>query len=228
MVTQLGERVWWVDLTGVNAYLVDDGGTVTLVDAGLPWDGRRLVRAVAAAGHSVGDVERVLVTHYDIDHVGALAGVDGLDATVFVGRADRPYLVREARPSLAGRKELLQRAVDWWRDVPDLPVEAVDDGDTVGSFTAYHAPGHTAGHTVFSSDSLSVAFLGDVVRESGGRFEPSPWLICQDYGQNLRTIPAVAGRLPDVEIACPGHGVPFVEHGHKRLSACADRVEADT
>jgi len=31
MVTSLADDVWWFDLGGVNAYLVDDSGTATLI-----------------------------------------------------------------------------------------------------------------------------------------------------------------------------------------------------
>lgn len=223
MVTELGENVWWVDLAGVNAYLVDDEGTLTLVDTGFPWHKRRIPRAVVEAGYAVVDIERVLVTHYDIDHVGALGSIEGLDATIYVGHEDWPALARDELPPLSNHKGLFQRAFDWWRTVPDLPVETVEDGDTVGSFTAYHAPGHTPGHTVFASEELDVAFLGDVVRESSGQFEPSPWLICTDHDENQRSLSMLADRLPAVAMACPGHGVPFTEHGTDRVVACAER-----
>ena len=35
MVTELLDDVWWFDLRGVNAYLVEDDETLTLVDAGV-------------------------------------------------------------------------------------------------------------------------------------------------------------------------------------------------
>lgn len=225
MVTKLSEHVWWIDLVGVNAYLVDDDGVLTLVGAGFPWDGNRITAAITAVGDTVDDLERVLITHYDIDHVGGLARLDDLDATVYVGRPDVPHLLRDENPPVTSQKGLFQRAVDWWRDVPTLPIEPVDDGDTIGSFTAYHTPGHTPGHTIFASESLSVAFLGDLVRESGGELVPTPWFICADYDRNLETIGSVVDRLPPFEIACPGHGTPFVESGTERLSACAEQLD---
>ena len=226
MVTRLGESVWWVDLLGTNAYVVDDEGVLTLVDAGLPWSGRTIGAALSTVGDAIGDVERVLITHYDIDHVGCLGHLDALDATVYVGRDDAPFFLRERRPALSSQKGLFQRAVDWWRALPDLPVERVDDGDTIGSFTAYHAPGHTSGHTVYASEVHSAAFLGDLVVESGGEFAPAPRFLCQDYEQNLETIREVTARLPPFEIAAQGHGIPFVEGGDRRLAACAERLEA--
>jgi len=224
MVTRLQTGVWWVDLTGVNAYLVDDGGTLTLVDAGMRWQAQHLSRALTAIGETVGGVDRVLLTHYDFDHIGALSRLDDLDATVYVGRADEPYLTGTEKPDWDTRKGLLQRAVGWLTDAPDLPVESVDDGNSPGSFTAYSTPGHTPGHTTYISETLSVAFLGDLVRESGGDLAVPPALICQDHQRTKRSILDLASRAPPFEVACPGHGVPFVDSGHDRLRACADAL----
>ncbi len=227
MVTRLGEGVWWVDLLGVNAYLVDDGGALTLVDAGCPWSANTIAAAVTALGDTVGDIERVLITHYDLDHVGALGHLEPLDATVYIGRQDAPFLNRETLPSLSSQKGLFQRAVDWVRCSPDLPVELVDDGDSIGSFTAYHTPGHTSGHTVFASEPLAVAVLGDTVIESGGALKPAPWFLCRNEAQNRASVRHLQHRLEPFEIAAVGHGVPFVEGGDRRLEDCVRRLEGN-
>lgn len=224
MVTRLKRGVWWVDLTGVNAYLVDDNGVLTLVDTGMPWHSKQLAKAITTVGDAISDVDRVLLTHYDIDHVGGLGNFEALEATVYVGQADEPHLTGEEKPSWRTHKGLSQRAVDWWRSKPSLPVEAVEDGDQVGSFTAYSTPGHTPGHTVYHSAELSVALLGDLVRESDGGLAVPPWLINIDHGQAKSSVVDAANRLPPFEVACPGHGVPFVDRGSQRLDTCAESV----
>lgn len=225
MVRQLRDGLWWLDLAGVNAYLVDDDGVVTLVDAGSPFDRRRVERGVVEAVGSVGEVDRVLLTHYDIDHVGTLGRIDALDARLYIGRADLPALTRDGRLSWSNRKEAFQRAVDWLRTPPALPVEPVDDGDVIGSFTAHHTPGHTPGHTVYASEALSVVFLGDAVWERAGEFGPPPRALCHDYERAEAAIVDLAAELPTVEAACQGHGVPFRRHGSDRLAECARQIE---
>jgi glyoxylase-like metal-dependent hydrolase (beta-lactamase superfamily II) len=226
MVTTLTDDVWWVDLQGTNAFLVDDAdGTLTLVDAGMPWHASRLARAIAQVG-SVGDIERVVITHFDIDHVGGLGKLGGLDATVYVGAADGPYLRGEERPPWS-RKGLLQRALDVTRSAPDLPVEPLADGDTVGSFTAYHTPGHTPGHTAFVSEALSVGLLGDLVVESGGHYELPAWYLAYDDDEASRSLVGFADRAPDFEVACQGHGTPFLDGGSARVAEAARREGAD-
>ena len=54
----------------VNSYLVEDGGSVTMIDAGLPGYWRDLPTELAAMGRSLDDVRGVVLTHGDTDHVG--------------------------------------------------------------------------------------------------------------------------------------------------------------
>lgn len=225
MVTRLRENVWLLELSGVNAYLVDDGGTMTLVDAGTPLDRRRIEEGLMHVAGAIADVDRILLTHFDIDHVGALHRIEALHAPVYIGRGDRGFLTGDEKPPLGNHKGAFQRALSIFRQPPRMPVHTIDDGDTIGSFTAYSAPGHTPGHTVFVSEDLSVAFLGDLVRESGGEFQALPWLFSYDDEQATDSIVDIAWETPAFAAACPGHGVPFRESGSERLQACADRIK---
>jgi len=224
MVTELGDGVWWYDLRGVNAYLVDDGGDLALVDTGNPWDGRNLILGLNDAGYSLQDVERVLLTHYDFDHVGGLGRLHGLDATVHVGRADAPLVTGERRPPLGNHKGALQRGLGVFLKDSVLPVEPVADGDEIGSFTAYHTPGHTPGHVAYVSESLSAAFVGDLVRESGGELAPSPWVMSYDAEQVRASVRDLAERAPGFDIVGVGHGVPFRLRGRDRLDRLAESL----
>lgn len=219
MATELAAGVWWIDLPSVNAYLVDDDGTLTLVDAGTPRDDGRIVRALQEAGYTTGDVERVFVTHYDVDHVGAL-GKLGLDADVYAGAADAALIAGEEAPPLGNHKGLLQRATGVL--TASYPaVHPLEDGETVGSFTAYHTPGHTPGHTAFVSEARSVALLGDLVRETDGKLAASPWVISYDTGAVEESIRRLADADLDFDVAAMGHGTPFVRNGDGRLADLA-------
>jgi len=221
MVTRLGADVWWYDLRGVNAYLVDDGGTLTLVDTGNPWNGRDLILGLSDLDYSLQDVERVLMTHYDFDHVGGLGRLHGLDATVYVGAADAPLLTGQSKPPLSNHKGALQRALSVFLTDSVLPVEPVADGDEIGSFTVHHTPGHTPGHVAYVSDDLSAAFLGDLVRETGGELGAMPWVVSYDTNEIAESIRTLSDRAGDFEIAAMGHGVPFRLRGGDRFADLA-------
>lgn len=229
MVTRLADGVWWFDLQGVNAYLLD-GDSVTLVDTGMPWHADAIQRGVERAVGSLSAVDHVVLTHFDFDHVGGLNGLveRGLDAPVAVGVDDESYLRRRERPPWTNRKGLLQRVTDLIRDTPSGPIEPVADGETIWGFDAYHTPGHTPGHTVFVDESRSVAMVGDLVRERDGAFEAPPWYLNYDQKQAESSVAAYVDRAPPVEIVCQGHGTPVVERGSERLAATVERVGTDT
>jgi glyoxylase-like metal-dependent hydrolase (beta-lactamase superfamily II) len=224
MATELTDGVWWCDLRSVNVYLVEDDGSVALIDVGTPFSRRRLVRALDEVGYVPGDIDHVLITHYDFDHIGGFGRLT-LDADVYAGAPDAPLVAGDRTPRRLSRKGLFQRATEPLLTAPDGPVHAVEDGDSVGSFIVYHTPGHTPGHVCYVSEKLSVAFLGDLVRESDGRLEPSPWALSDDTDQVRASIQRLAEELPDVDVAAIGHGVPFRKGGSERLHELADRLE---
>ncbi|MFC6799074.1 MULTISPECIES: MBL fold metallo-hydrolase [unclassified Haladaptatus] len=220
MANRLTQQCWWFDLRGVNAYLVADGDALTLIDTGNPWDAKTLRKEVAATGYAMREIDRVLLTHYDMDHVGTLGRLVDLDAPIYIGEGDAPFLRGEQRPRWRNRKAALQRlASPVLKEVPE--VELVADGDELGSFTAYHTPGHTPGHVAYVSETLSTAFLGDLVVERHGRLEPSPYLLSYDDVEVERSIKALAHRAPQFDVAAMGHGVPFLKDGAKRLDRLA-------
>src|SRR5215467_14262021 len=57
----------------VNCYLVEEGGLVTIIDAGLPGHWRELLDELRRMGHSLDDVRALLLTHGDTDHIGFAA-----------------------------------------------------------------------------------------------------------------------------------------------------------
>lgn len=224
MATVLGDGVVQLHCRGVNAYLLDDGAP-TLIDAGAPWDLRRLRAELLDAGYHPGDVERVLLTHYDIDHVGALSRLSpALDATVYASDPDRAYLAGLRSPPTSTRKELIQRLFGPLIARPSLPVRPLSSGDEFGSIVARRAPGHTPGHTVFVSEELSTVVFGDAVREHRGSLRPMYDLLCHSPSRARETILDLAAELPVFDIACVGHGTPLPADGYRALETLADRM----
>jgi len=230
MVTELASGVWWVETGRVpylrgNGYLVDDDGTLTLVDAGLPWNAAQVRAGVEAAGHAVRDVERVLVTHYDLDHFGALARLSDLDAPIYVGQFDADLATGECSPPWLHHKGAFHRLLRLGFRFPErLPLHRVADGDRIGGFTAYHTPGHNPGHTVYVHEKLSVGLLGDLVWEEDGTLRPPVWLDSYDMGTLRRSIRSFAARTPRFEVACVGHGRPLDHDGWRAIRALAETL----
>jgi glyoxylase-like metal-dependent hydrolase (beta-lactamase superfamily II) len=214
-----------LELRGVNAYLVDDDGALTLVDAGTPWDAARVRGMLDRAGLSAADVDRVLLTHYDLDHVGTLASLR-LDPTVpiYAADPDASYLADTESPPLSNHKGVLQRLLGRFVESPENEIRRVSDGDEVGGFEAYRTPGHTPGHVAYHHGGHETALLGDLVRERDGALEASPGVICYDGEQNAASVREFADRVPPFEVACVGHGDPLRSDGYGALRRLTDRL----
>jgi glyoxylase-like metal-dependent hydrolase (beta-lactamase superfamily II) len=223
VVTELVDGVWQIDLPGVNAYVVDDDGDPTLIDTGLGWHAHRVERALEVAADGPGSVERILVTHYDPDHVGGVGRIDGLDAPIHAGEPDASYLDGSATPPAASRKGAFQRLFGLGTRRPPGGVSRVEDGDDVGGFTCFHTPGHTDGHFSYVHAERSVALLGDLVRTANGSFEPAPWVLSADAGAIRRSIRDFSERAPAFDVGAPGHGSPVVGDAAAALRRTVDR-----
>ena len=209
----------WPEPVGANAYLVDDG-EVTLVDAGVPFPRRSLSGELHSLGYSLDDIDRVLVTHYDIDHVGGLARID-IDVPVYIGALDRRLVRRAWSPPWRHHKGVFHRVVRRWYSLSDHDLRPVEDGDTIGGFRALHTPGHNPGHTVYIHDETRTAMLGDLVWATDSGFVPPPWLDSYDTDRIAESIARVAGESFDH--ACVGHGPVVSPDAVERLRSLAVR-----
>jgi glyoxylase-like metal-dependent hydrolase (beta-lactamase superfamily II) len=160
----------------VNVYLVEEAGSVTIVDAGLPGYWKHLPGELAAMGRSLGDVRAVILTHAHSDHVGFAEQI----------RKERsvPVRVHEADAKLArGEVKVTGQKLRPLRLLPTLrffafglrnglgvnPIREVttfDDGATLdvpGAPRVIHLPGHTEGSVAFhmAGSGSGALFIGD-------------------------------------------------------------------
>jgi glyoxylase-like metal-dependent hydrolase (beta-lactamase superfamily II) len=226
VAVQIHEGVWQIDCRTrdqPNAYVVDDGD-LTLVDAGWPGDADTVRDGVHDAGFELADVDRVLLTHYDADHVGSLARLTPeLDAPVYVHRLEAPYVAGERLPPWTARSgvEAIHRLYYQRLTLPDLPIRELEDGDAVGGFDVHHTPGHTPGHVAYVHDGRSAVFLGDLAYAIGDSLRASGRLLSYDHGQVAESVRSLHDKTGDVRYVCPGHG-PHLEDAHDRLSELLD------
>ena len=82
-----------------NWYLLETGGRLTVLDAGLPGDWRAFSTALSRLGRSSSDIDAVLITHHHPDHAGNAERIRGAGARVLAHPADAPYLRGERRLS---------------------------------------------------------------------------------------------------------------------------------
>jgi len=214
---------------GTTAYLLEDGD-LTLIDAGMPLNAPRIRTEIGDAGHAVSDIDRVLITHYDLDHLGGLARlVPDLDAPVYLGEDDLALLRGGTDPPILHHKGLFHRGLRAVHSLPDsLSYRPVADGDRIGGFEAFHTPGHNPGHTVYVQEGRDVAFLGDLAWGEDGGLTIPIWLDSYDVAEIKESVRRFASVAPPFEYACVAHGPPVLSDGRGALRALVATMDEET
>lgn len=175
--------------------VVDPGGDV-----------ERILEVLAEHGVKV---EKIVLTHGHIDHVGGAAELAERLSVPVEGphRADETLIARV-------EEQARQFGVDGVRVVtPDRWLEEGDEMSIAGrSFLVLHCPGHAPGHVVFFEPELRFAISGDVL------FAGSVGRTDLPGGNHETLIASIRDKLlplgDDVSFL-PGHG-PASTIGHER------------
>ena len=203
---QITDGLFRVDGTRVgNAYLmvVDDG--LLLVDAGMVRSARRIVRFIEQLGWKPSDLHDVVITHCDLDHVGAAADLKRrTGARVSIHELDAGVLSGQQRPQKGGR--MVVALFRLFRFRPVVADRQLRDGDTVGGLRVMHVPGHTAGSIALVRDD-GVVFSGDgLLTDSKGTIKPPDPKLALDPAQASASAELI--RTSCSRLLLPGHGSP--------------------
>jgi glyoxylase-like metal-dependent hydrolase (beta-lactamase superfamily II) len=211
---ELVPGVHQVDGTGwSNAFLVVRPEGLVLVDAGTPSAARAILRYIEALGRPLGDVQAVLVTHSDADHIGGLGAVkEATSAEVVADEAEVPFVEGRQIRGPARMTPLMRVWAPIVRLVmPVKPVHvdrAVRDRDAVLGFTVFATPGHSPGSASYSLSEKGVLFVGDAMRNTGGRLSLPAKAFTTDAAQAAASVKAIAAL--DFDVCCFGHGPSII------------------
>jgi glyoxylase-like metal-dependent hydrolase (beta-lactamase superfamily II) len=239
----------------VNVYLIEDE-PLTLVDTG-PNSGTSLdvvERGLAALGHAVEDLGRILVTHQHIDHIGLVqilarrsgAEVTALDRLVPMLEGYREAAAAEDEFATAtmlrhGVSEEVARALQsvslayrGWGAGAKVD-RALRDGESLEfagrSLEVSFRPGHSPTDTVFLDRERRLLIGGDHLL---GTISSNPLISRPRNGDDRRhaLIEYIDSlrqtREMDVALVLPGHGDPIDDHRDlidRRLTLHARRAD---
>jgi hydroxyacylglutathione hydrolase len=188
--------LWWCDETR-KAAVVDPGGDVSLIQ-----------NAIKKAGVIV---EKILLTHGHLDHVGATGDLAQLLEVPIIGphKGDQYWIDGlDKQSAMFGFPIVTHFQPDLW----------LDHGNTVTvgkqTLEVLHCPGHTPGHVVFFHRASGVAQVGDVL------FNGSIGRTDFPGGNHADLIASIKERLfplGDDVVFIPGHG-PTSTLGYERES----------
>ncbi|HLP31662.1 MAG TPA: MBL fold metallo-hydrolase [Geothrix sp.] len=218
--------------TAVNAYLINTGKNLVLVDAGAsklfgPSLGF-ILQNMKAAGYEPSQVDTVVITHLHADHVGGITQADGglvfPKARILVDKADHDFWLSTAvADKMPKNKQFFfkmardaaapyQKAGLWQTFVA---------GDTlVPGIRAEKADGHTPGHTAFAveSDGKKLLIWGDLVHAHAVQFARPGVSIEYDVDQKqaIATRKRIFKATAESKALVAGMHLPFPGIGHVR------------
>lgn len=221
---ELAPRLWQFNELGprVNIYLWRGADGLTLVDAGYPGDGRKMLAALDDTGFSRADVVRIVITHGDLDHIGGLAELGHalrvpihchpLEAATLKSPLSRTFRHGRLRhvidPLIHGLMQTPRYAF------PGMaPNTLVEDGELIGDgLRVVHTPGHTPGHISLFQEDSGVLFAGDALLCRHGRIWGPAGPFTPDMKGAMLSIQKLARRYGNrIRILASGHSQPLLQ-----------------
>ncbi len=164
--------------------LMWDEDNVILVDAGIPGYLLQLKNSMIEAGVSFDRLNKIIVTHQDIDHIGGIKGIlsEKPDVEVLAHEEDKPYIQGEKKivrlnPQFMERINALPdverlKILDMFENSSVKVNRTVSDGEVLpycGGITVIHTPGHTPGHICLYHQMSKTLIVGDTMNIIDGQ-----------------------------------------------------------
>lgn len=217
-----------------HCYLVLGAGPVTLVDTGSGFGdstrqilaGFDAIRAEFGETVTVGDVDRVLITHGHLDHFGGLAQVAGpITAEVGIHELDRwvlelyeervlvatkavGFYLETAGVPVARRRDLLDMySLAKQRVRPVRPDLILSDGQVLDGIEVIHVPGHCPGQVCLRIGDVLLS-ADHVLPRTTPHQSPESITAWTGLGHYLDALTKI-GRVDGIRLALGGHETPF-------------------
>jgi glyoxylase-like metal-dependent hydrolase (beta-lactamase superfamily II) len=215
----------------VNFYLLEEGGKVTIVDAGCPSYRSQLDGALREIGRTIDDVEAIVLTHAHIDHIGFSQVLqDERGTPVYAHELEVPQASTGKPPKTEGsyitamlrhrtaRRVVFHIARNGGARPPKVArVQTFSDGeqlDLPGRPRVVFTPGHSPGHCLLHAEAEGAAFTGDALcgwhTVTG---EQGPILPPAEFSNSMATARESLARIErlDVQTLYFGHGEPWTK-----------------
>jgi glyoxylase-like metal-dependent hydrolase (beta-lactamase superfamily II) len=223
----------------VNAYLVEEAGEVTIVDAGVPGYWADLPRELAAMGRSLDDVRALVLTHGHSDHIGfaerfrrersILPAIHELDAAMARGEI-KPQGQQSGRIRIGALVGFLLFGLrrGALRTTPLAEVATFGDGATLdvpGAPRVIHVPGHSPGSAALHFAGHDALLVGDAfatLAVTTGGVGPRIAPFTSEPAEALASLARIEGI--EARWALPGHGEPWTGGVAAAVAAVRARV----
>jgi Zn-dependent hydrolases, including glyoxylases len=212
--------------------LIWDDDTVILVDAGMTGTLPVIKKAMEDADVPFERLDKIIVTHQDIDHIGGIKDIlDELpEVKVLAHGEDEPYIKGEKKlvrvnanfmERINHLSEEEQKKVLYIFENTSAPVDiTLADGEELadcGGIVVIHTPGHTPGHICLYHKPTKTLIVGDAMNISEGQLVGTNNLILTEEDAKTAADSLKKFERYDVENVITYHGGLFNDNPNHRI-----------
>jgi len=226
MIKKIIDNVYQFELGMVNCFVIDDNGSITLIDTGFSGSEQKIFKGLAGIGRKSTDIKQIILTHLHPDHSGAAAAIQNtLHIPVYASYQDGE-LIKQG----IGMREPMTRMpsfISWLvfnlvlKKAPKTiqPVNNIIDlSDSqilpiLSGIKVICTPGHSAGHISLLLEKERVLIAADICMNTNG-LDYS--ILYEDVSLAKQTLKSISKY--NFDIACFGHGKPLMTNANEKMS----------
>jgi glyoxylase-like metal-dependent hydrolase (beta-lactamase superfamily II) len=212
--------------------LIWDNDTVILVDAGVPNSLGEIKNAMEDAGVPSRRLNKIIITHQDIDHIGGIKSIleELPNVEVLAHEEEKPYIqgekkfVRLNSRSMdrinAFSEEAQGKILDMFKKAPVEVNITLKDGEELpycGGIVVIHTPGHTPGHICLYHKDSKTTIVGDAMNVIDGQLTgPNEQLLNKEDAEKAINSLKKFEKY-DIENVITYHGGLFNDNPNQRI-----------
>ena len=220
----VSSNIHWIKDRFVNAYIIDNGQSLSLIDTALNKNATSIQEYVLKELENK-PLETIYLTHHHSDHIGGLHFLnEHHHPHVFSSETDGEVITgKRAPPKPKGiiLKILYPLAKPMFTAKPINSVNHLRDQQTINDFHVYELPGHTLGSlgylkekTFFAGDACRINDKGEII------------IGAKAFTESMSQAEESLERLSRMQfdILFTGHGTPILQDANMRVQDAVEKL----
>ncbi|WP_026888744.1 MBL fold metallo-hydrolase [Clostridium beijerinckii] len=213
----------------MNATLIWDDKNVILIDTGLPGQIENIREEVEKAGVSFDKINKIIITHHDLDHIGSLSSIvknSKSEIEVLAHSGERPYIegekigIKITPERLSSMPESMKETIKQLKTKVNRVVKDEEELSYCGGIEVIYTPGHTPGHICLYLKKYKALVTGDAMNVVNDELiGPNP-----EYTFDMKQAIESLKKLTkyDIETVICYHGGVFTKSSNDRIAKLAN------
>lgn len=213
----------------MNATLIWDDKNVILIDAGLPGQIENIREEVEKAGVSFDRINKIIITHHDLDHIGSLSSIvknSKSEIEVLAHSGERPYIegdkigIKITPERLSSMPDSMKETIKQLKTKVNRIVKDEENLPYCGGIEVIYTPGHTPGHICLYLRKYKALVTGDAMNVVNNELiGPNPEYTF-DMEQAMESLKKLTKY--DIETVICYHGGVFTKGSNERIAKLAN------